>query len=190
MAEDCERYCGHNLKGDPDVRLECEWDADDPEVERSAFLRACAGIPSAELRVLSMRARATVWSTEDWYDTFAGCQENMHVLAYDILAESLLDALELNTSSGTDGDDDVNNPSSEGNYVPLFQELVSLTLVGVNFVCANETASITLFDTMELRQMSPLCVTTLDRIELRVCTVEEDDVDFLRTAIDTMRHGV
>ena len=190
MAEDCERYCGHNLEGDPDVQLECEWDADDLEVERSALLRACAGIPGAELRALSMQASATVWSAEDWYDRFAAFQEITHVLAYDTLAESLLDALRLNTSSGTDGNDDANNSSSEGNYVPLFQELVSLTLVGVNFVCANKTASITLFDTMELRQTSPLCVTTLDRIELRACTVEEDDVDFLRTAIDTMRHGV
>ena len=65
--------------------------------------------------------------------------------------------------------------------MPLFQELVSLTLVGTDFVRANETASITLFDTMELRQTSPLCVTTLDRIELRACTVDEDDVDSLRT---------
>jgi hypothetical protein len=47
VAEDRDRYCGP--KGDPDVRLECEWDAGDPEVERSALLRACAGIPGAEL---------------------------------------------------------------------------------------------------------------------------------------------
>ena len=174
MAEDCERYCGY--KGDPDVRLECEWDADDPEVERSAFLRACAGIPSAELRVLGMRARATVWSAEDWYDRFAVCQEITHVLAYDTLAESLLDALGLDTSSGTDDNDTANSSSSEGNSVPLFQELESLTLVGVDFVRAKETASITLFDTMELRQTSLLCVTTLDRIELRACTVDEDVV--------------
>ena len=178
VAEDRERYCGP--KGDPDVRLECEWDAGDPEVERSALLRACAGIPGAELRAISMRANATVWSPEDWYDTFVGCQEITHVLAYDTLAESLLEALGLTTGSGTD-DDDASSSNSEGNGVPLFQELVSLTLVGVDFMRANETASITLFDTMELRQSSPLCVTTLDRIELRACTVDEDDVDSLRT---------
>ena len=150
-------------------------------VEPSALLRACAGIPSAELRRLSMQASATVWSAEDWYDTFVGCQEITHVLAYYTLAGSLLDALELTIDSGTDDDDDVSSSSSEGNGVPLFQELVSLTLVGVDFMRANETASITLFDTMELRQTSPLCVTTLDRIELRACTVDEDDVDSLRT---------
>ncbi|KAN0127159.1 hypothetical protein V8E53_015029 [Lactarius tabidus] len=181
VAEDRERYCGP--KGDPDVRLECEWDVGDPEVERSVLLRACAGIPVAELRALSMRASATVWSADDWYDTFVGCSEITHVSAHDALAESLLDALALTNGSGsdtdTDGDDD-NSASSEGNGVPLFQELVSLTLVGVDFVRANETASITLFDTMEWRQASPLCVTTLDRIELRVCTVEEEDVDSLR----------
>ena len=184
VTEDRDRYCGP--KGDPDVRLECEWDAGDPEVERSALLRACAGIPVAELRALSMRASATVWSADDWYDTFVGCPEITHVLAYDTLAESLLDALGLTTSSSADTDtddydDDGNSASSEANGVPLFQELVSLTLVGVDFVRASETASITLFDTMEWRQASPLCVTTLDRIELRVCTVEEDDVDALRT---------
>ena len=78
IAEDRKRYCG--LKGDPEVRLEYEWDAGDPEVERSALLRAWPGIPRAELRALSMRARATVWSPEDWYDTFVGCQEITHVL--------------------------------------------------------------------------------------------------------------
>ena len=65
--------------------------------------------------------------------------------------------------------------------MPLFQELVSLTLVGVDFMRANETASITLFDTMELSLTSPLCVTTLNHIELHACTVDEDDVDSLRT---------
>jgi hypothetical protein len=116
------------------------------------LLRACAGIPGAELRALSMRASATVWSADDRYDTFVRFQEITHVLAYDTLAESLLDALGLTTSSGTD--DVVNGLSSEGNGVPLFQELVSLTLVRVDFMRANETASITLFDTMELRQTS------------------------------------
>ena len=155
IAEDRKRYCGP--KGDPDVRIECEWDAGDPEVERSALLWACAGIPRAELHALSMKASATGWSTEDWYDTFVGCQEITHVLAYDTLAESLLDALGLSAGSGTD--DGANSSkqrlASERNCVPLFQELVSLTLVGVDFVRANETASITLFDTMELRLTSP-----------------------------------
>ena len=183
VAEDRERFRGP--KGDPDVRLECEWDAGDPEVERTALLRACGGIPIAELRSLSMRASATVWSADDWYDTFVGCSEITHVLAYDALAESLLEALALTTGSGSDtdtedDDDDDNSASSEGNGVPLFQELVSLTLVGLDFVRANETAAITLFDTMEWRQASPLCVTTLDRIELRMCTVEEEDIDALR----------
>ena len=113
-----------------------------------------------------MQASATVWSAEDWYDTFVGCQEITHVLAYYTLAESLLDALELTIDSGTDDDDDddVSSSSSEGNGVPFFRELVSLTLVGVDFMRANETASITLFNAMELRQTSPSCVTTLDRL--------------------------
>ncbi|KAF8263588.1 hypothetical protein EI94DRAFT_571660 [Lactarius quietus] len=135
-----------------------------------------------------MRARDTVWTADDWYDTFVGCPEITHVLAYDALAESLLDALWRTTGSDTDtdtdtdddDDDDDNSASSEGSGVPLFQELVSLTLVGVDFMRANETASVTLFDAMEWRQTSPLCVTTLDRIELRACTVEEEDVDALR----------
>ena len=105
-----------------------------------------------------------VWSPEDWYNTFVGCQEITHVLAYDTLTESLLEALGPTTGSGADDDDDVSSSSSEGNGVPFSRELVSLTLVGVDFMRANETASITLFDTNELRQTSPSCVTTLDRL--------------------------
>jgi hypothetical protein len=48
-----------------------------------------------------------------------------------------------------------------------------LTLVGVDFMHANKTVSIMLFDMMELRQTNPLCVTALDPIELRACTIEE-----------------
>ncbi|KAH8981137.1 hypothetical protein EDB92DRAFT_2107027 [Lactarius akahatsu] len=142
-TEDRERYYGP--KGDPDVRLECDWDAGDPEVERSALLRACAGIPFAELRALSLRASAAVWSAGDWYKTFVNCPEITHVLAYDALAE-----------------------------------LVSLTLVGIDFMRGSETALNALFDTMDWRQASPLCVTTLDRIELRACTIEDDKVDCLK----------
>ena len=201
VADDRDRYDGP--KGDPDVRLECEWDAGDPEVERHALLRACAGVPIAELRALSLRASAAVWSADDWYNTFVDCREITHVLAYDALAESLLDALGLSTGTGTgtgtDINDDDDNHNNDDHYndddhdgdgddsagrdsdgVPLFQELVSLTLVGVDFVRANEMALNALFDAMEWRQASPLCVTTLDRIELRACTIEEEEVDLLR----------
>ncbi|KAH9170440.1 hypothetical protein EDB89DRAFT_1306448 [Lactarius sanguifluus] len=213
-SEDRERYYGP--KGDPDVRLECDWDAGDPEVEHSALLRACAGIPVAELRALSLRASAAVWSAGDWYNTFVNCPEITHVLAYDTLAESLLNA--LGPSSGisndtgihtdTDEDDDYvnnggdnddsdsdsngdndnvnndvnvndNNENDDNDSAPLFQELVSLTLVGIDFMRRSETALNALFDTMDWRQASPLCVTTLDRIELRACTIEEDEVDCL-----------
>ena len=54
-------------------------------------------------------------------------------------------------------------------------------LVEVDFMHANGTASITLFDAMKLRQTSPLYVTTLVRIGLRACTIEDADVDSLRT---------
>ena len=218
VAEDREQYFGP--KGAPDVRLECEWDAGDPEMERRALLRACAGVPVAELRAIGLRASAAVWSANDWYDTFVNCPEITHVLAHGALSESLLDALgpfagtgtgivtvtvtdsvtntftdtttdtdsvtETDTESVTvtdtddEDDDDYNSASNESHGVPLFQELVSLTLVGVDFVDVNETALSTLLDTMEWRQASPLCVTTLDRIELRACTIEEDEVDPLR----------
>ena len=56
-----------------------------------------------------------------------GFQEIMHVLAYNTLAESLLDALGLTTGSGTN-DNNANSSSSEGNGVPLFQELILLTV--------------------------------------------------------------
>ena len=63
VAEDRGRYCGP--KGEPDVRLECEREVDDLEMQRSALLRAGAGIPGAQLRPLSMRASAIVCSAED-----------------------------------------------------------------------------------------------------------------------------
>ncbi|KAH9038168.1 hypothetical protein EDB85DRAFT_2287595 [Lactarius pseudohatsudake] len=214
-TEDRERYYGP--KGDPDVRLECDWDVGDPEVDRSALVRACAGIPVAELRALSLRASAAVWSARDWYNTFVNCPEITHVLAYDTLAESLLNALGpssgISTDTGIDidtdedddydnngGDDDDgdsdsngdnvdvnndvndndNNENDDNHSVPLCQELVSLTLVGVDFMRGSETALNALFDTMDWRQASPLCVTTLDRIELRACTIEDDEVDCLK----------
>ena len=62
---------------------------------------------------------------------------------------------------------------------PLFPELVSLTLAGVNFVRANKTAWHTLSSAMTKRQASPACVTILDRIEFRGCTVAEWMVDGL-----------
>ncbi|KAI9445899.1 hypothetical protein H4582DRAFT_2093700 [Lactarius indigo] len=230
VAEDRERYYGP--KGDPDVRLECEWDAGDPEVERSALLRTCAGIPLAELRAVSLRASAAVWSAGDWYNTFVNCPEITHVLAYDALAESLLHALgpDSGTSASTgvdidivvdsdsdsddddydnnegdnddsdsdsdddsdnvsvnsdvndndDNENDKNGASSENDSVPLFQELVSITLVGIDFMRGSETALSALFDAMDWRQASPLCVTTLDRIELRACTIEDEEVECLK----------
>ncbi|KAH9052533.1 hypothetical protein EDB87DRAFT_1835844 [Lactarius vividus] len=211
VAEDRERYYGP--KGDPDVRLECEWDAGDPEVERSALLRACAGIPVAELRALSLRASTAVWSAGDWYDTFVNCPEITHVLAYDALGESLLNALGptsgishdtgINIDVDTDEDDDYdnnggddddsnsngdninandndNNENNDNDSAPLFQELVSLTLVGIDFMRGSETALDALFVAMDWRQASPLCVTILDRIELRACTIEDEEVDRLK----------
>ena len=73
-----------------------------------------------------MRASATVCFAEDWYDTFVGFQEITHVITYDTLAESLLNTLGL-TSTGSDTDDD-DEVKQRGNGVPLFQELVSLTV--------------------------------------------------------------
>ena len=62
---------------------------------------------------------------------------------------------------------------------PLFPELVSLTLAGVNFVRASEAVWSTMSAAMAQRQASPACVTILDRIELRGCTVSEWMVDGL-----------
>lgn len=190
VEEDNERYYGP--KGDPDVRLECEWDAGDPDMERGALLRAWAGIPVAELRALSLRASAAVWSADDWYHTFVDCLEITHVLAHGAPAESLLDAIgryadadagidtDNATVTATDTDTNDDDDDDERYGVPLFQELVSLTLVGVDFVRANEMALSALEVAMESRQASPLCTTTLDRIELRACSIEEEEVDYLR----------
>jgi hypothetical protein len=160
VAEDCESYAGPKVP--PDVLLECSWDdAGDPEMERRALLRAYESVPLADLRALSLRAHAAVWSARDWRATFVGCPEITHVLAFDVPAESLLEAL-----SPPDG-------------APLFQEMVSLTLVGVNFVRAEEEAWLMLEKALVRRQKSPACVTILDRIELRACTVE-DAIDVLK----------
>ena len=166
VAEDCESYAGPKVPHD--VLLECEWAANsssssDPEMERRALLRACECIALADLRALSLRADGAVWTASDWRATFAGCTEITHVLAFDVPAESLLEALcppKVNA--------------------PLFQELVSLTLVGVNFVRAEEVAWSTLERSLVRRQKSPACVTILDRVELRACTVTEDAIDALK----------
>ena len=180
VAEDCEPYSGPFVS--PDVRLDCEWDAGDPDMERRALLRACAEVPIADLRALSLRADAAVWSTRDWRATFVGCPEITHVLAFDVPAESLLEALRPPSlpAAPLPNDNNNDNDNDENSTVPLFQELVSLTLVGVNFVRAQEEAWFTLAGTLVQRQKSPACVTILDRVELRGCTVAEDAIDSLK----------
>ncbi|KAH9064387.1 hypothetical protein EDB87DRAFT_1321589 [Lactarius vividus] len=172
VTEDCETYTGP--KASPDVHLDCEWDAGDPDMEQRALLRACACVPLADLRALILRADAAVWSARDWRATFTACPEVTHVMASDVPAESLLEALSP-PAAGRPNDDDA---SSSG--APLFPELVSLTLAGVNFVRAEEEAWSTLASALVQRQKSPACVTILDRIELRACTVAEDTIDSLK----------
>ena len=57
-------------RGDLDVRL--DWDAGNSEVEHSILLQVGMGIPRADLPTLSIWANATLWSAEDWCDTFMG----------------------------------------------------------------------------------------------------------------------
>ncbi|KAH9176104.1 hypothetical protein EDB89DRAFT_201167 [Lactarius sanguifluus] len=175
VAEDCETYNGPNAS--PDVRLECEWDAGDPDMEQRALLRACACVPLPDLRALSLHADAAVWSARDWRATFTACPEITHVMASDVPAESLLEALRPPVAGRPDGDD---GDDDAGGGAPLFPELVSLTLVGVNFVRAEEEAWSTLAGALVQRQKSPACVTILDRIELRACTVAENTIDSLK----------
>ena len=237
VSEDREQYFGPKITAD--VRLECEWDAiDDPEMERRALRRACAGVPLDELRAVSIRAEAAVWDAHDWYDMFVGSVEITHVAGLETPGESVLDALKLpldttgaDTSSSGNGNEsgsgsggagggengggesDGGNPplpqssplpsptppplqtpqtpssplppppppqqQQQQRQQPLFPELVSLTLVGVNFVRANKAAWQTLSKAMTKRQASPACVTILDRIEFRGCTVAEWMVDGL-----------
>ena len=176
VAEDCESYAGP--KAPHDVFLECEWGAagggGDPEMERRALLRACECVNLADLRALELRADAAVWAARDWRAAFAACTEITHVLALDVPAESLLEALGP-PDRGEDGEVD-----GDGHGAPIFQELVSLTLVGVNFVRANDEAWTTLEKALVRRQKSPACVTILDRVELRTCTVAEDAIDALK----------
>lgn len=210
LTEDREQYFG--ARGGPDVRLVCEWDAsdDDLELERRALRRACAGVPLDELRAVSVCAEAAVWSAREWYDTFVGSVEITHVAALESPGGSVLDALkppsapspiststtsetnnnstnnDNNNNNGTGNDDQSSNGSNgEGDArrpptpPPLFPELVSLTLAGVNFVRAGEGAWQTLLGALTARQASPSCVTILDRVELRGCTVADSMVDGL-----------
>jgi hypothetical protein len=235
VSEDREQYFGPKIP--PDVRLECEWDAiDDPEMERRALRRACAGVPLDELRAVSIRAEAAVWDAHDWYDMFVGSVEITHVAGLETPGESVLDALKLpldstssDTSSGGNGNGSAivsggtgggengggdppppqssplpspplppppspppspppassssstipPPPQQQQQQQPLFPELVSLTLLGVNFVRANKAAWQTFSSAMTKRQASPACVTILDRIEFRGCTVAEWMVDGL-----------
>jgi hypothetical protein len=152
----------------PDVQLKCEWGLGNPDMERRALLEACAGVSVAGLRALSLRAESSLWSAHDWYDTFVGCPGITDVLAFGPVAERLLQALELYTGSG-------------GAYrTPLFPELASLTLVGVDFVRMGGEAWRTLSGALFRREASRACVTILDRIELRQCAVKKETVDILR----------
>ena len=155
-------------KSTPDVQLKCEWGSGNPEMERRALLQACAGVPRADLRALSVRAETSLWSVHDWYDTFVGSSGVTDVLAFGASGENLLLALELYTGSG--------GPYS----TPLFPELTSLTLVGVDFVRMGGTAWRTLTGMLFRREASRACVTILDRIELRKCAVKKEMVDFLK----------
>jgi hypothetical protein len=182
-AED--RYDGP--QGDPDVRLECEWELRDLELEHRALLQAYAGVPISQLCALSLQADTGVWSTDDWHSTFMGCPKISHVLAYDTVAESLLDALQPSTGTAIEVGIDTkwaasfndNSASCERDGKPLFRELVSLTLTEVDFVWENGAALNALLKAMAWQKASPLSVTMLDRLELRECTVVEEKIDSL-----------
>jgi hypothetical protein len=191
LAEDRNHYFGP--KGGPDVRLECEWDAnDDPEMERRALRRACAGVPLDELRALSVYAEAAVWGANDWYEMFVESVEITHVSALEVPGGSVLDALKLpsplpvspsteNTNAAAAGNSNGGSGSGSGDAgPPLFPELVSLTLAGVNLVRANEAAWKTFLSAMAKREVSPVCVTILDRVELRRCNVAKSMADYLK----------
>jgi hypothetical protein len=175
-------------KGDPEVRLECEWDARDLGLEHRALMRSCAGVPISELRSLSLKATAGVWTADDWYNTFAGCTKVTHVFAPDTVAESLLEALQPSTvptiDNGVDtkwaADFDDNSASCKRDGEHLFRELVSLTLANVDFARENVSALNALLKALEWRKTSPLSVTKLNRLELRGCTFVEENVDPLR----------
>jgi len=152
----------------PDVRLEGKWKSSKPDMERRALLRACTGVPRADLQMLSIRAEASQWSAHDWYETFAACPTITHVLAFGGAGEHLLSALEQYTGTGG------------AHSKPLFPELASLTLVGIDFVRTGEAASRILSEALRRRQTSPACVTILDRIELRKCAVKKEMVDLLK----------
>ncbi|KAH9048662.1 hypothetical protein EDB83DRAFT_2676925 [Lactarius deliciosus] len=166
-AEARAQYFGP--KTTPDVRLVCKWGSGNSDMEHRALLQTCAGVPLANLRTLCIRAEAALWSTHDWYDTFVACPRITNVSAYGASGEQLLFALELYAGSG---------PSSY--LAPLFPELASLTLVGVDFVHASEAAWKMLSGALFWREASPSCVTILDRIELRRCIVKEDMINSLK----------
>ena len=155
-------------KSTPDVRLVCKWRLGNLDMERRALLQACAGLPLADLRTLCIRAEAALWSVHDWYDMFVACPGITDVSAFGASGEHLLRALELYTGSG-------------GGYrAPLFPELASLTLVGVDFVRMGGTAWRALSGALFRREASRACVTILDRIELRRCAVKKEIIDSLK----------
>jgi hypothetical protein len=150
----------------PDVQLKCEWGLGNPDMERRAILGACERVSG--LRALSVRAESSMWSVHDWYDTFVSCPGITDVLASGAAAERLLGALELYTGTGS------------AYRAPLFPELASLTLEGVDFVRMGGAAWRTLSGALFRREASRACVTILDRIELRRCAVKKEIIDSLK----------
>ena len=155
-------------KSIPDVQLKCEWGSGNLEMERRSMLQAYTGVPRTDLRALSVRAEASLWSVHDWYDTFVACPGITDVLAFGASGESLIHALELYTGSG-------------GAYsAPLFPELASLTLTEIDFVRMGGAAWRTLSGALFRREASRACVTILDRIELRFCVVKKEMIESLK----------
>ena len=158
----------HGPRSIPDVQLKCEWGLGNPDMERQALLGACARVSSVGLRALSVRAESSLWSVHDWYDTFVACHGVTDVLAFGATAERLLGALELYTGTG-------------GAYrAPLFPELASLTLEGVDFVRMGKAAWRTLSGALFRREASRACVTILERVELRHCVFTKEMIDSLK----------
>ncbi|KAI0262780.1 hypothetical protein BC834DRAFT_374372 [Gloeopeniophorella convolvens] len=168
VDEDRKPYFGPK-PSETTIHLQCDWEQSDAYIERRSLIKVAEAIPLEELRFINIGGVGDVWGAKDWHDTFARCVEITHVSAVDSPSESLVTALSLT--------DDVEAPGSAPPITrggpPLFPEMVSLTLSGANLLRSDHRVWDTFVCMMHQRQESPECVTILDRIELRVCTVAE-----------------
>ncbi|KAH9052815.1 hypothetical protein EDB87DRAFT_1581397 [Lactarius vividus] len=120
-----------------------------------------------------------VWFVGDWY-------KYRTTLVQHRIRDSALFSTDINIdideddNNGSDDDDsDSNGDNDNVNINCPALPGAGIAHAGWHYAWERNGIECT-FDAMDWRQASPLCVTTLDHIELRACTIKDEEVDCLK----------